>query len=103
MPGILEDILAELRAISVKLGTVAALPPAAGPDLVEEMVDLDQIAAMVHLKKCSMYGYRNRIPPPVVRGRRGRRSLWRWSEVGPWLQQEFGMILPVRFPGGKTS
>jgi hypothetical protein len=89
--------LAALRqAIDAPEQRQLPFPP---PDPAEQMVDLDQIAAIVHLKKRSLENYRNRMPTPRLQGRRGRRSRWVWAEVRPWLQQEFGLILPENYPG----
>src|SRR5262245_33456048 len=66
--------------------------------LPEQLVTLDQIAAMVHRSKRSLERYSRRMPRPRVRGRRGQPHLWSWPEVRPWLEETFGLPLPERFP-----
>ena len=69
-------------------------------DLHTQLVSLDRLAAMVHLSKRTLEKYRNRgLPKPTRPGRHGRASLWDWTAVRPWLEETFGMSLPVRFPG----
>jgi hypothetical protein len=64
----------------------------------EQLVTLDQMAAIVHLKKRSLERYRPQLPPPAVLGRRGRPTRWRWADVRGWLEQTFGQRLPEDFP-----
>jgi hypothetical protein len=42
---------------------------------------------------------KNPLPLPDISGGGGKRDLWIWSKVRPWLIQEYGRIdLPERFP-----
>jgi hypothetical protein len=77
--------------------TILAFSPPIMPN--EGLVDMDQISAMVHLSKRSMERYKKQMPAPARAGRRGRRALWRWPEVRPWLEAEFKCHLPETFPG----
>jgi hypothetical protein len=91
---LLERLRAALAALGSRLpanrGGTAVLP--------EQLVTLDQIAAMVHRSKRSLERYRKRMPAPRVRGRRGRPHLWAWAEVRPWLEATFDLRLPEQFP-----
>ncbi len=64
----------------------------------EQLVTLDQIAAMVRRSKRGMEDHRAEMPAPRVAGRRGRAALWAWGEVRPWLEAYFEQQLPERFP-----
>lgn len=68
------------------------------PPPSEQLVTLDQMAAMVRLQKSSMWRYREQMPAPRIRGRGGRASLWAWADARPWLEREFGRSLPENFP-----
>ncbi len=99
--------LGRLRADMASLrgrvgGTTADLSsptPLLIPPPSEQLVTLDQIGAMVHRSKRSMERYRKQMPAPRVCGRRGRPHLWAWTEVRPWLEATFGLLLPEYFPG----
>jgi len=65
----------------------------------EQHVDLDQVAAMLHISPRSLERYRTQMPPPVRKGHKGRRALWRWHELRPFLEETFEMNLPENFPG----
>lgn len=111
----LTDLLSEvqraLKALSSEVTRLreemAARPPEAGrltppfapPTAREQLVTLDQCAAMVGVRKRSLARHRAKMPPPVVPGRRGRAALYSWDEVRPWLEREYGRRLPERFPG----
>ncbi len=71
--------------------------------LDEQLVTLDQAAAMVKRSKRSLERYRDVMPAPCVRGTRGQANLWRWREIRPWLQSTFGFLLPERFPGSYSD
>ena len=86
-------VLEELRAEMKRKGDAPCAPAAA-----EQLVTLDQIAGYLRLAKRSMERHRKRMPPPALQGQRGRKSRWRWSEVRPWLEKEYGCSLPERFP-----
>jgi len=74
-----------------------AFPRLAGPP-TEQLVTLDQMAAIVRLRKRSLERHRKEMPPPAVKGGGGRPALWSWPDVRPWLEGEFGMRLPETFP-----
>lgn len=74
------------------------LLPFASPAPSEQLVTLDQMAAIVKKHKRSLERYRDSLPPPRVAGRRGRAALWVWAEVRSWLAGHFGMPLPESFP-----
>jgi hypothetical protein len=61
-------------------------------------VNLDQLGAMVRLSKRTMERYVKCMPPPVIPASVRRGAFWDWPSVRPWMEQEFGMILPPVFP-----
>jgi hypothetical protein len=103
-----EMILAELRGLRAEVISlrerVMSRDVLSGPQLAgvspvsEQLVSLDQIAAIVHRSKRSLERYQSQMPVPRVRGRRGQPHLWSWSEVRPWLEQVFNFQLPEHFP-----
>jgi hypothetical protein len=67
-----------------------------------DIVDLDQIAAVVHLKKSSLGAYKRRpndpLPDPDFPGGGGKRDYWRWSTICPWLVRNFSLPIPDQHP-----
>ena len=67
-----------------------------------EPVDLDQIAGIIHRKKSSLqkhYINKGRMPAPRIQGTGGRKSLWHWPDVRPWLMETFSLSeLPEKYP-----
>jgi hypothetical protein len=94
----------EVVALRQEIARVAPRP--AGPVVpawlneppAEQLVTLDQIAAHLRMSKRSMVRYKKQMPSPAMKGKKGRASRWRWNDVRPWLEQEFGCMLPERFP-----
>jgi hypothetical protein len=66
----------------------------------EQYVTLDQAATLVNRSKKTLerrlYNPRTGMPLPAVEGGGGRPHEWLWSELRPWLEQEFGRRLPER-------
>jgi hypothetical protein len=66
-----------------------------------EWLDLNSIAARVHLTKRGMENYQRRkedhLPYPDRPGGGGRQDLWLWSTIRPWLERNFNMHLPEHF------
>ena len=60
----------------------------------EYYVTLDQAGALVNRGKRTMEKLKKRMPKPVVRGGGGKAAEWKWSELRPWLEQEFAKQLP---------
>jgi hypothetical protein len=103
----LAEILSQLARvvanIEKRVGAIEAQPRQSTPavffhDDHSQVVTLDQIAARMRMSKRSLERYKKEMPPPVMRGRRGRTSRWVWADVRPWLEQTFGCVLPERFP-----
>jgi hypothetical protein len=99
----LEKLHAELLALRGQLtpqeGKEDQLQPErTSAELPQDLVTLDQMAAMVRRCKRSLERYRKQLPPPRFRGRRGQPHLWDWTEVRPWLEETFGLRLPEHFP-----
>ena len=73
-----------------------ALPPA------PQLVTLDQCAAICRRTKRRLRDFIGRgLPAPVNETtRRGNQAkLYDWDAVRPWLEWQFGLALPERFPG----
>jgi len=65
----------------------------------EQLVSLDQCAAMVHITRRALARYRGRgLPAPVRPGHAGRPTLYDWRVVRPWLEATFGLRLPECHP-----
>jgi hypothetical protein len=99
----LEKLHAEMAALRGQLrpqegneGQVSPETTSAG--LPQDLVTLDQMAALVRRCKRSLERYRKQLPAPRFRGRRGQPHLWDWTEVRPWLEETFGLRLPEHFP-----
>jgi len=67
-----------------------------------QYVTLDQMAAIVSRSKRTLERLKTRrnnpLPDPAVPGGGGRPDEWIWSQVRPWLAQEFKRNLPEKFP-----
>jgi hypothetical protein len=82
----------------------AGPPPVDEPGALErfsDLVTLAQVAAAVHKSKRTLEDRKTKgtLPEPVVEGGGGKTALYDWKVMRPWLEREFGMILPERFPG----
>lgn len=77
----------------------AGRPPSAEIDPLEQLVTLDQCAAIVGRRKRTLEHYRGKMPEPQVRGAQGRPSQWAWDDIRPWLEETFGRRLPKKYPG----
>ena len=75
--------------------------PAATTAALPDLVSLDQAAAAVHRGKRTLERRKTEgtLPPPASEGGGGKPDLWDWSTLRPWLEKEFGINLPQRFPG----
>jgi hypothetical protein len=66
------------------------------------VVDLDQIAALVHMQKRSLENYKrraqDRLPDPDFPGGGGKRDYWRWSTIRPWMARNFSFPIPEHAP-----
>ena len=72
-------------------------PGDAGADL-PQLVTLNEVAPLVHRSKRTLENYKKDMPPPRDPGGGGKASFWDWRELRPWLEGEFNMTLPERFP-----
>lgn len=103
-PAGLNAVLEQLRALQDEVrqlrGTGRAVGPASGEGADgEQLVTLDQAAAMVRRSKRTLEKYRDRLPDPRVWGGGGRPHLYAWGELRSVLVRVFGSRLPERFPG----
>lgn len=98
-----DPVLAELRALRAEVRELRggpAIGAAAGQgEDGEQLVTLDQAAAMVRRSKRTLEKYRDRLPDPRVWGGGGRPHLYAWGELRAVLVRVFGTRLPERFPG----
>jgi hypothetical protein len=63
-------------------------------------VTLDQIAATVQLSKRTLERRKEEMPPPAYKPHKnGGTAMWLWSEVRPWLVEQFGRKVPIKYPG----
>lgn len=93
------DEIITLRAeMSALKAEVARLRDLVTPPAFEQLVSLNQMAAIVNQKKASLKRYVCDMPPPRTRPHRGQQTMWAWLEVKPWLEVKFSRDLPVRFP-----
>ena len=65
---------------------------------VDDLVNLDEAAAIVHLSKRTLERRLKNMPVPYVQGGGGKASLWKWNKLRPWLESEYVPDLPKRFP-----
>jgi hypothetical protein len=100
--------LPELPALIQAIDELASLVPDAPPeekqrppDELPDLVTLDQAAAAVHRQKRTLERRKTegKLPAPMVDGGGGKPDLWDWSTLRPWLEKEYGIDLPKRFPG----
>jgi len=99
----------ELAALRLEVGQLNArldqpngtlVPGILPPDPADQLVTLDQMAAIVHRRKRSLENYRGRgLPEPKARGHRGQAARWSWATARPWLEDAFGLTLPESYPG----
>ncbi len=64
---------------------------------VPQLVTLEQCAAMVRRQKRSLYAHKG-MPEAACSFRRGQPKLYDWAVMRPWLEQEFGLVLPEIHP-----
>jgi hypothetical protein len=63
-----------------------------------DLVTLDQAAAMVKRTKRSLEHYKARLPAPHIKGGQGKPHQYDWAVIRQWLEAEFHVTLPVRYP-----
>jgi hypothetical protein len=76
----------------------------AGNKLDTDLVTLSQAAALVCRSKRALEKYKHKpggLPPPDIKGGRGKPDLWKWSTIRPFLHQNFRHDLPETFPGNR--
>jgi hypothetical protein len=70
--------------------------------IAEDMIDLDQAAALVNRSKRTLkralIDPKKKMPAPMIKGSGGKKSEWRYQELKPWLEKEYGRNLPSRPP-----
>jgi len=67
---------------------------------LHQYVTLDQIAASVNRSKRTLERLKQqgKMPLSDVEGGGGKPDEWVWSGIRPWLEKQFGKLLPERFP-----
>jgi hypothetical protein len=69
--------------------------PADEPNELPQYVTRDQAAALVNLTSDGLRHYRKKgMPEPAIRGTKGRRNEYLWSEMRPWLEKTFNRKIP---------
>jgi hypothetical protein len=75
------------------------------PDAVkpEYYVTLLQMAAILGKGKRTLERLKGagKLPPPAVKGGKGKADEWRWSEVRSTLEKEFARQMPEVFPADR--
>jgi hypothetical protein len=92
-----------LKGLTTPPASPASQPVSASLGPADQVVDLDQIATVVHLKKRSMEKYIRRkedpLPDPDFPAEvSGKAHHWNWSTVRPWLERNFNLPIPQQFP-----
>jgi hypothetical protein len=116
---VIHDLQIAYRAIADRLAKSQAETPApsgqtltdpaeTGPHAsgdspgADQYVTLDQMAALVNRSKKTLERKANaptsNMPAPDVEGGGGRPHEWKWPNVRPWLEKQFGRSLPASFP-----
>ena len=95
--------LAEMIARRVQ---ALVLPAASGPPerAFDDLVTLDQAAAMVGKSKRTLerYLHEELLPVPGYPGGSGKPHRWRWSKIRPALEKHFRADLPKKFPASRV-
>jgi len=78
-------------------------PMAADDDRPDDLVTLDQAAAVVGQSKRTLERYLQRedLPTPDLPGGGGKPHRWYWSNLRPKLQEHFRPDLPARYPASR--
>jgi hypothetical protein len=83
------------------IGPEPAMPPE--DPTCKAYVTLEHMAAAVSRTKRTLEKRKTRkrdpLPPPAVDGGGGYPDQWLWADVRPWLEREFGKVIPERFSG----
>ena len=70
--------------------------------VVQDMIDLDQAAALVGRSKGTLRRAlddpKKKMPQPAIRGTGGKKNEWNYQELKPWLEKEYKRPLPPRPP-----
>ena len=71
---------------------------------LDDLVTLDQAAAVVSLKKRTLERYLQRgdLPRPDLPGGGGKSHRWYWSTLRPALEKHFRPDLPAKFPASRV-
>jgi hypothetical protein len=78
------------------------LPPELTPPPTEvpDLVTLDQAAAVVRKKKRTLERFKTsgELPAPVGKSTEEGADMWDWKVLRPWLENQYRMRLPERYP-----
>lgn len=83
---------------------IAAVLDGEASAVTNDYIDMDQAAALVGRTKKTLERRlnakrpKNAMPSPDVEGGGGRPHEWLYSRLKPWLESEFGKVLPDRPP-----
>jgi hypothetical protein len=69
----------------------------------QDLVTLDQAAAMVSRSKRTLEKYKSKesFPRPAVEGGGGKPDFWHWTDMRRWLEGEFDVELPEKHPANR--
>src|SRR5262249_15619183 len=90
-------------SLAVGSDSVRPVAPTANHDR-PQYINLDQAAALVGKGKSALEKYKRKsgtqkLPIPCVKGRNGQSDEWEYTKVmKPWLETNFGRVLPERYP-----
>jgi hypothetical protein len=61
---------------------------------------LDQAAALVNRSKKTLERMleKGKMPQPDIEGGGGKKHEWIYAKLKPWLEREYGKLLPTRPP-----
>jgi hypothetical protein len=92
------DTVAAMRESAAAL--IPTIPTPAMPSTIPapDYIDLDQAAALVNRSKRTLERKSGVMPLPAVEGGGGKKAEWLWNELRPWLEKEYGKVLPDRPP-----
>jgi hypothetical protein len=73
----------------------AAIQPKKSEKPETHYIDLDQAAAIVNRVKRSLERKLKEMPPPAVKGGKGKKSEWDYAILRPWLEKTYNKLLPT--------
>ena len=93
--------LSPTQVEAVPVATAEQSSARADPEVIDELVTLNQVAPLAGLTKRSLERYlsRGQLPAPDCPGGQGKAHKWLWNNIRSPLSQIARRQLPKRFPG----